>query len=142
LGGAIRSVNTKALLCFQDSQDKGDGVFSLTGPPPFSNVVYSFHLYQPSWDPDGQSVTQDYEKRADAWDVPLWMGEFNLFRATSNSTPSPSPNWPDQSALMLAYDREHEISWTVFAFSGGSSIVVKNTNTPKPQVLVTLQRGF
>ena len=109
LGSAIRSVNSHILLIFEDSSDQLDGQFGLTGPPHFDNVVYSFHLYRPNWNPVGLQVTQDFQRRADAWGVPLWVGEFNLFGEMKNP-PTPSGDWVASSQQMLAYLKAHGIS--------------------------------
>jgi endoglycosylceramidase len=140
VGSAIRDADPKALLIFEDTADKGDGVFGLSGPPPFHGVVYSFHLYRPTWNPDGLQVTQDFQRRADAWGVPMWVGEFNLFGAMKN--PPATGDWVTSSQQMLAYLKSNGISWAVFAYSGQSSLIVPNTDHPKPGLLPILQRGF
>lgn len=140
VGSAIRKVNEKALLIFEDTQDQLNGVFSLTGPPPFDDEVYSFHLYRPSWEPLGRQVVEDFTSRADAWNVPVWVGEFNCFGGTVNDVQP--PYWQEPTEAMLSYFKAHRISWAVYAYSGASSLLDPKTGEPKTEVIRTLQEGF
>lgn len=142
IGKAIRQENPDILLNFQDSQEVGAGnPLALKGPPPFDNVVYQFHLYKDSWKPDGIERMQRFERRARAWGVPLLMGEFNAFKYGSQKKGA-SPNWERDTKTLLAYCKRAGTSWAFFAYSGGNSIVIPGTHTPKPRLLPVLQGGF
>jgi len=139
LGSAIRSVNPNILLAFQDSQYSGPGgTFALTAPPPFPGVVYSFHFYPTSWSSEGQAQLQTYIDRARAWNVPLWIGEFDAFGYAS---PRPSDaNWkPDLTQMMLACKR-NGVSWTEFSYAD-RWLLQPGTTEPKPDLLATLKGG-
>jgi Cellulase (glycosyl hydrolase family 5) len=140
VGSAIRAVNRTALLVFEDTQDTFTGRFGVTHPPRFRNVVYSFHLYRLNWDPLGLHVTQDYASRATRWDVPLWVGETNLFRGMANDN-IPS-GWEGSALAMLAYYKAQGFGWAVWAYSGRNSLVAPGTTDPKPQVLTVIQQGL
>jgi hypothetical protein len=137
LGSAIRSVNPHILLAFQDSQYNG-GSFALTKPPSFSGVVYGFHYYVSSWASEGKAQLQAYIDRARAWNVPLWIGEFDAFGYAS---PRPSDaNWrPDLTQMMLACKR-NGVSWTEFSYAD-RWLLQPGTSQPKPDLLATLKAG-
>jgi endoglycosylceramidase len=142
LGSAIRQANPNMLLTFQDSQDVGEGnPLALKGPPPFANVVYQFHLYKHKWKPDGIDRMQRFERRARKWGVPLFMGEFNAFKY-GRQKKGPAPNWKRDTNELMAYCKNGGISWAFFAYSGGNSMVIPGTHTPKPGLLPVLQGGF
>jgi hypothetical protein len=141
VGQAIRSVNDHILLVLEDSQDQGNGQFGMTRRPPFDDVVYSFHLYRPNWDPLGQQTANDFVSRAEGWDVPVWIGEFNMFGGTNN-VHGPREGWQDSSRAMLAYCRQHDVGWAVHAYAGANSVVVQHTEQPKVEVLAILKTGF
>ncbi len=140
VGTGIRSVNPHVLLIFEDSQDNGSGTFGLHGPPPFPNVVYSFHLYTDNWQPEGLTRTQDYMARATQWHLPLWIGEFNRFgKATGKSAP---PDWTQQLAQMLTYTRGHDISWAYWGYNGTDPLADPSDQLANPELLRLLQAGF
>jgi hypothetical protein len=139
LGAAIRSVNPDALLIFQDTQDRGDGVFGLTHPLSFAGAVYSFHLYVDDWQPDGIARVQRYLTRARAWNVPLWIGEFDAF--TYASTEVHDPTWHQDLAAMMAFCRDQVVGWSLFAYSD-RRLLQPGTSLPKPGVLAILRSGF
>jgi len=141
LGSAIRSVNSHILLIFEDSSDQLDGQFGLTGPPHFDNVVYSFHLYRPNWDPIGKQVMEDYVTRARTWDVPVWIGEFNMFGGSNNGKPA-HPGWEESTRAMLAYCKANGISWDEHGYTGQSSLIQMESGQPKTQLIQILQSGF
>jgi len=136
---AIRSVNSHALLIFEDTGDRGDGVFGLASPPPFPNVVYSFHLYAANWIPDGLTRAQDYYRRAAAWNVPLWIGEFDVFYYASPGVAG--PNWQRDLGEMLAYCRARDIGWSIFTDAPGWFLDPR-TGFPKAGLLAALQSDF
>jgi hypothetical protein len=139
LGSAIRSVNTNILLAFQDSQYSGpDTSFALSAPPSFPGVVYSFHYYVDNWSPDGQAQLQTYIDRAKAWNVPLWIGEFDAFGYAS---PRPSDaNWQADLTQMMRVCKQNGVSWTEFAYAD-RFLLQPGTSEPKPDLLATLKQG-
>ncbi len=142
LGRAIREEDPDILLSFQDSQDvKDPELLALKEPPPFDNVVYQLHLYGRNWKSEGIGRMRRHERRARAWGVPLFMGEFNAF-AYGTQKREPSPNWKRDTRTMLAHCKEAGTSWAFFAYSGGNSLVIPRTHTPKPGLLPVLQSGF
>jgi endoglycosylceramidase len=139
LGAAIRTVNQRALLIFQDTQDLGNGEFGVTTPPPFHGVVYSFHLYVDGWQPKGLQRTQDYLARSKSWAVPLWIGEFDAFGGASNTPQNPS--WQADLRTMMDFCRQQDIGWSLFAYSSGA-LLVSGTSNPQPGLLPLLQAGY
>jgi hypothetical protein len=136
---AIRAVNSRALLIFEDTGDRGNGLFGLTSPPPFSGEVYSFHLYTSDWIPDGLARVQDYYQRAAAWNVPLWIGEFDVFHYASPGVAD--PNWQRDLQEMLAYCQARDIGWSIFTLSPGWFLDPR-TGYPKAGLLAALQSDF
>jgi len=115
VGDAVRRADPHLLLIFQDSQYAGPGSFALRRPPQLPDVVYTFHMYQPSWSPNGLRVVRTYERRARAWNVPLWISEFDAFGYASPS--GASGDWARRLRGMLAYCRRNDIGWTEFAYA-------------------------
>jgi len=139
VGSAIRSVNPAILLVFQDTQDLGTGQFALRSPPPFPNIVYSYHLYVPNWVSEGLQRTNDYERRADQWHVPLWIGEFAAFGyARGGDYPW---DWRTQLELMMKYGDQHHISWSLDA-KGPSSVGDPAAGNPPLDLVAAIQTDF
>ena len=139
LGAAIRSVNQRALLLFQDSSSAPDVPSGLTRPPPFAGVVYTFHLYTPRWRPEGLGLMQSYQARARAWKVPLLMTEFNAFGYAS--THDSNPDWTAQVGQLLAYCRQQGVGWSFHGYGGGK-LLIPDTNRTRPGLLPAIQAGF
>lgn len=137
IGAAIRSVNSSALLIFEDTQFRGEAVFGLHAPPPFEGVVYSFHLYTPTWEPDGLERTRAYLDRARRWSVPIWIGEFNRF----GSGDSALGEWAPPLLDMLAFCRANEIGWTYWAYQGPDGLKTKNEGA-NVELVRALESGF
>jgi endoglucanase len=146
VGSAIREVNGRILLIFQDSQYNARGNYALRRPPSFRNVVYEFHLYTPDWQPDGKNEFWSFANRAQAWNVPLYMGEFNAFGYGANgpygNSKRANRNWQQETEGLLATCRDQRVGWTFWAYAGGNSLVDKDTGQPKSGLLPTLQGGF
>lgn len=115
VGTAILAANPHLLLAFQDSQYHGPGSLALDGPPALPNVVYTFHLYTPVWSPGGRAMTQTYLRRARAWNVPLWISEFDAFGYASPT--GTRVRWAAHLAGMLRFCRLHGVGWTEFAYA-------------------------
>ena len=112
----------------------------LESPPPFSNAVYSYHLYRLDWQPDGYQATAPFEKRAQKWNVPVWLGEFNAFGAGAHDRTAPT-DWKQQLQEMLQYLSDYNTGWLFWEYTGPSSLV-NNRGKPRRQLLQTLQDGF
>jgi len=139
VGAAIREENPNVMLIFQDSNYPNDQPFALRRPPPFSNVVYSFHFYDRDWTPNGLQRTTAYVARAERWNVPLWIGEFDVF---DYSSPRPfNPNWIAELRKMLPFLRQNGVSWAIWAYSGGA-FLAPGGREPKPGLLAPLQAEF
>lgn len=139
VGRAIRAVDPHVLLIFQDSNYNLAGDYALTGPPSLHNVVYSMHFYETNWVPDGRTRMLAYERRADAWGVPLYVGEFDEF---GYGSPQPvDPRWRQDLIDMLTFCRVHDISWNIFSYAR-RFFLEPGTDQPKSGVLQVLQTDF
>lgn len=141
LGSAIRSVDPRVLLIFEDTPDRGTGQFGVTKPPPFDDVVYSYHLYVPGWDPLGEQAANDYLKRAQAWNVPTWIGEFNAFGGANNVHGGRS-NWQASTTSLMAFCTRNDIGWSLWAYAGANSLVQPGGDEPKSELLSLVQQGL
>lgn len=115
IGQAIRSVNQRALLIFQDDSVRAGEVTALSGPPPFEGAVYSVHLYTANWRPLGLAKMQRYLDRARGWGVPLYIGEFDAFGY--GGPHGASAGWRSDLAEMMRYCQENGISWNLFTYA-------------------------
>ena len=142
IGRAIREVNPRILLIFQDNQIRWKQDLAPRTPPPFDNVVYEMHLYAYKWDQaEGQDRMVKSKRLARLWNVPMYMGEFNAFGAGRNNRP-PGSGWRKSLRSLMAYCKDHRVSWTFWAYWGGSSLIVPGTQQPKEDLLRELQAGF
>jgi len=142
VGRAIRSADPNVLLIFEDA-GPGDvlaGQFELTSPPPFPNVVYSYHLYQPNWSIGGQ-LDQAFWRRAQAWGVPVLVGEFNAFGYAAPASPKQDPNWQADTLAAVRSWRARGVSWNIWAYSGGNHLI-DSSGAPRADLISTLQQGY
>jgi aryl-phospho-beta-D-glucosidase BglC (GH1 family) len=139
LAPAVHRADPHALLFFQDSAWRGNFTFGLTSKPDVPNGVYTMHLYTRDWDPDGMDETRAYLDRARAWDVPLWIGEFDAF--TYASTHATNPGWRSDLTAMLSFCRANGVGWSVFAYGQGT-VLIPGTAEPKPGLIPALQAGY
>jgi hypothetical protein len=138
LGAAIRSVNRRALLIFQDVGPTAGVGEALSSPPPLGNVVYSFHFYPDDWDPHGRATLMAQWERALLWGTPLYVGETDAFGYAS---PHPrDPRWAADTQAMLAFCGQSGISWNIFQ-DAGRWFLAADTGRPKPGLLTVLQTG-
>jgi hypothetical protein len=136
-GAAVRDLNPHLLLVFQDTRNRATGSFGLDAPVPLPNAVYSFHLYAADWNPSGLERTQAYLDRARAWDVPLWIGEFDRFGGFQAVV----PDWATQMEEMLTFCRQQDISWAYWAYTGSDPLVDREGQI-NTELVETLQSGF
>jgi hypothetical protein len=141
-GRAIRAVDPRILLIFEDSQDRGTGQFGMTRRPAFDNVAYSYHGYVDDWVPEGLDRARDYLARARQWGTPIWVGEFNRFGSTlPGKTPIP-PDWQPQMRAELAFWEQNDIGWAYYAYHGPDAVASSKDGVAQPDLLRTLQAGF
>jgi len=138
VGGAIRSANPKIALIFEDTADQGNGVFGVHSPPPFPNVIYSWHEYSSEWIPEGKARVDTFEARAARWQVPSWIGEFNRFGKTQGLP----LDWPLQLAQFLRYCRNLDIGWSYWALAGEDGLISGRTGTPNLELVAAVQTGL
>lgn len=138
IGRAIREVNPSVLLIFEDSQYRPGLPFALEEPPAFRDVVYSFHLYTDNWDPEGVDRYEAFWDRAKAWNVPMWIGEFNRF----GKHPDSMPDWSGQLELMLARFEEEGVSWSYWSYHGPDRLADSDDQLANPELLRIIQSGY
>jgi Cellulase (glycosyl hydrolase family 5) len=142
LGGAIRRADPRIALIFEDVAPGQalHGKFELAAPPPFPNVIYSYHLYQPDWIPDGEAVHRAYLDRARSWHVPLLVGEFNAFGYAAPAT-GYDRNWASDTDQALAIWRREGVGWMAWAYGGGNHLVLSD-GQPRADLITAFQKGF
>lgn len=138
MGTAVRAVAPDWLLIFEYVPSES-ATFGLTAPPPFENQVYSIHTYAPDWATAQQELMEPAWITAQQWGMPLFVGEFSAFGGTTPG--GGGPDWQDEARQMLDYMRERSISWTVFGYAGGLS-VISRAGEPRVEVIRALQQGF
>lgn len=142
IGGIIREANPNLILIFEDSQDYGDDNFSITGPLPFDNTVYSFHLYTGDWNNSGKGRLLRYFNRSQKWQIPLFVGEFDAFGYSVNIDQGSRTNWQNETEEMLKFFKENKISWAFWSYSGYESLVDPKSRNVKTKLLEILRKGF
>lgn len=136
VGTAVRSANPRILLVVEE----GRGT-RLASAPPFKNWVYSFHEYPHGWDPKADGWTRERLARAKAWNVPVWIGEFQ--RIGPQDLPG-DPLGFEPTRQMLRYFKQEGIGWSYWAYSrAGRPLNGEVGRGPTDEALVTLLRqGF
>jgi len=141
LGSAIRSADRQLLLIFEDSNFNGKEPLALSAPPPFPNVVYSFHLYQKAWRPGGLQTVQTYVSRALRWNVPAWIGEFDAFAYTTSRPSRPAnPHWRADLQRMMVDCRAWNVGWAIWTYA--KRFMAPDGREPKAGLLPALRTGF
>jgi Cellulase (glycosyl hydrolase family 5) len=144
VGSRIREVNSRIALIVEDVayQAYRKVGLQLTSLPDLPNVIYSWHFYASSW-AIGQPELADHLAHARALGVPLWLGEFDAFGATSNDQPPSDRHWQDDLAAMLAYCRDNDIGWSLWELRGtGSSLIDSRTGRVKQPLARDIAAGF
>ena len=130
---------------FQDSQDRFNGVWAVTRPPPFDSVVYTFHLYTRTWAPDALRRIEDHWSRARAWGIPLTVSELNAYGYGSNQAfgdDTFDPSWRVDAERFFAYAAARDIGYTFSAYGGNNSVFVPSGGKLKRGLLRTIQSSF
>jgi hypothetical protein len=138
VGRAIRQGDPHLLLIFQDAQFLGPRSLSLRGPPRLPNVVYTFHLYRPSWRA-AQPMVRTYLRRARAWNVPLWISEFDAFHYASPYGAGAA--WRSNLRAMLGFCRRGGIGWSEFSYAD-RWMLQQGTERAKPGLIPALRAGM
>ena len=145
----VHRSNPQLLLMVEDKGDPGS--FRVTRLPPVPNLVYSIHLHEDYWAAPSpqqsplpvtaqETLTTNFQ-RAAQWNVPLYVGEFYAFDATQNQSGDhqPDQNWVGDTAAFLDFAKQHDISWTYWAWIQKSHSEVQPEVTPAIQA--ALQPG-
>jgi hypothetical protein len=151
IGQKIRDVAPKTLLIYQfvtfmDALQR----FHLTSPPPFDNEVYSVHLYTKGWGSGqqrgglggltGQEVMDQAAQQAEAWNLPLYLGEFNAFGYGRGL--AVGDQWVSDTAALLDFLKEHHAGWTFFAYGGQDTLITPEGRQPREDLIAVLQSGL
>jgi endoglucanase len=142
VGTAVQAANPHLALILEDTPPRlaEDGKFQIREKPTLPNVIYSYHLYQPNWDPDGKALNDAYAAQAAKWNVPLLVGEFNAFGYAAPGA-GYDKNWQSDTVAALRYWRTTGVSWMAWAYSGGNHLVMSN-GTPRADLISAFQRGY
>jgi hypothetical protein len=142
VGQAVHSANPNLALILEDTPPRlaEEGKFQVRDKPSLSNVIYSYHLYQPNWEPDGTSLNTAYAAKANAWNIPLLVGEFNAFGYAAPGA-GYDDNWQSDTLAALRFWKSAGVSWMAWAYSGGNHLVMSD-GTPRADLISAFQRGF
>jgi len=144
MGTAIRAVAPNWLLVMEEfgPGPADHGVFAFDKPPSFKNIVYSFHVYKPTWQYFKPAISA-YVGHGKPWHIPMWMGEFNVFNANSISPgiPFKDQNWKGDAKKLFSYLRGNGVGWAYFAYSGLDTLFLQD-GAPDIPLVKTLQTGF
>jgi hypothetical protein len=139
IGSAIQEANPRLVLVFEDGASPPAGQFFLPSPPPLDKLIYSFHVYAKTLD-QAMAEFRSHQGRAETWNVPLYMGEFNGFGA---ATRAPSPNWEQDTRTFLDTLRRDGVGWSFWAYCcGGNSLFEGKGSALRPGLIPVLQSGF
>ena len=134
IGEAVHRASPDLLLIFED-----DGRTPVRELPNLPNLVYSYHSYPHQWDPDGHAKLEKQLAHARAWNVPLWIGEFDDFGEKSEG--GVQPNLPE----MMRDCKQAVVGWSYWAYWRASRPLLEKGKKPGPpnmELIRMLQRGF
>jgi hypothetical protein len=105
-------------------------------------MVYSYHNYPANWPYDGLVWAANHFSQAQAWQVPLWQGEFQTIGHLTVTTGPTS--WQTQTAQMLEWCNERGIHWSYWAYQRSSRPLngAGGTGPTDWDTLRVLQAGF
>jgi aryl-phospho-beta-D-glucosidase BglC (GH1 family) len=145
VGSSVRRTNARIALIMEDVAYQGyqKAGLQLRELPALPNVIYSWHFYPNSW-AEGRAELEAHVAHARALGVPLWLGEFGAFGATSNAQPQPTnSDWQVDLAAMMVYCRDNDIGWSLWELRGrGSSLIDSQTDMIKQPLAMELAAGF
>jgi len=145
VGSSVRRTNAHIALIMEDVAYQGyqKAGIQLTSLPALPNVIYSWHFYPSSW-AAGRAELGAHLAHARARGVPLWLGEFDAFGATSNAQSQHiDRHWQADLAAMMTYCRNNDIGWSLWELRGsGSSLINSRTGTIKQPLARELAAGF
>jgi hypothetical protein len=138
LGLALLAINPHLLIVMQ----QGPGTPLQTLPPCTNQMVYSYHNYPANWPYDGLVWAANHFSQAQAWQVPLWQGEFQTIGHLTVTTGPTS--WQTQTAQMLEWCNERGIHWSYWAYQRSSRPLngAGGTGPTDWDTLRVLQAGF
>ena len=139
VANAIRKVNPKLLLIYEENISRRTGSFSFHRKPQIPNGVYSIHFYAETWAGDGDKRMAAHERRTRQWNVPFWVGEFRTFGYTFRA--QPYPNWRADTEAFLAYCKEHDIGWTIWRYNE-DQFPYHEPGTAMPELLAAISTGY
>jgi hypothetical protein len=158
LGTAVRSVNADAVAIYEDGTwiSYLQSGFFLTRQPQIANSAYDWHYYPDDYTtvtydaagaplPTGAEQLAAHAWRTRDWDVPFWIGEFNVFNQGYNHDEAHTdPQWQADLAALMRYARDRQLGWNFWAYGGdtGSTLLDPHTGRPKPDLLAGLQAGL
>ncbi len=131
VGGALHSANPKLLVICEDNLYSSyvSVGFAMIAPPHVPNWVYSWHFYPSDWATGGPAL-QAHVDRARAWNVPLYIGEFNPMVGAGGGVPA---DWQAIFSQSMQFFTQNQLSW---AFWNYGSLFVR---PPLPDRLVLLK---
>jgi hypothetical protein len=139
-GRAIHRANPRMLLIFQEFRSRRLNMWSLTRKPRLNRAVMDNHFYAANWQPQGRQWLDQAHRRARAWNVPLWLGEFMVF---NRSVGYPDRRgWAPMTRKMLTYAKRRGIGWAVWLYGPGAFQRPTDIRTPKHRLLPVLRSGF
>jgi hypothetical protein len=112
IGTEIHASNPQLLLIYEDNpygRYLHEGT-AFSGNPPVApdlpGGVYSPHFYPREWTKDGEVALRDMFDQTQAWNVPMWIGEFNTFKRSITDD-----GWKESLDKAMAYTKAHGIGW-------------------------------
>jgi len=134
----VRTVNTPAVLIFEDHFSRRLDSWSVNRKPQLSDAVMADHFYALNW-AKGVPTMKGSVGRAHKFHVPLWIGEFTAFNRTVGD---PYPNWQASLRKFVAYCKQHGVGWAVWLYGAGAFQNTSDIRTPKAGLLPILRGGF
>jgi hypothetical protein len=140
VGKAIHRENPRLLVLFQEFRSRRLNMWSLTRKPRLNRAVMDNHFYAAKWIPQGRQWLEQAHRRARAWNLPLWVGEFMAF---NRSVGLPDRRgWAPMTRKMLTYAKRRGIGWAVWLYGPGAFQRADDIRTPKPRLLPVIRSGF
>jgi len=149
MANAIRSANPNLLLMFEEQSPTAKLPLTSSGQP-FSNSVFSAHVYPPPGD-NGIALVAPHVAAARADNVPFWLGEFRVpctlpdantsgCPAVSNVNSLPDINSNQASSLsgLMSYLKRAKVSWTYWDYQ---ALAYYGHGNARPLLLKTLKAG-
>ncbi len=134
----VRTVNTRALLIFEDHFSRRLDQWSVNRAPQLSDAVMADHFYALNW-AKGADTMRESVARARQFHRPLWIGEFTAFNRTIGD---PYPHWQASLRKLMSYCKQHGVGWAVWLYGAGAFQEPTDIRKPKAGLLPILRGGF